>query len=162
MVVRAAEETEEYQRVSTNVGKGLAVIQEELSRMRITTKARVDSLNIQREVRSHSATFHQERCSVVFNYVLICLISVPAKTTVRFDLITSSIKVVVRQFEVKFLSRLMSVSIKSNHSSHHTHADDTRLHISKNEIYCIVHVLADDAHQVNKCLSLIGPSVNVS
>lgn len=69
MVVRAAEETEEYQRVSTNVGKGLAVIQEELSRMRITTKARVDSLNIQREVRSHSATFHQECCSVVFNYV---------------------------------------------------------------------------------------------
>uniref|UniRef100_A0A671UJ70 Myomesin 2a n=1 Tax=Sparus aurata TaxID=8175 RepID=A0A671UJ70_SPAAU len=52
---RAAEETEEYQRVSTNVGKGLAVIQEELSRMRITTKARVDSLNIQREVRDMMA-----------------------------------------------------------------------------------------------------------
>lgn len=51
---RTAEETEEYQRVSTNVGKGLAVIQEELSRMRITTKARVDSLNIQREVTSLS------------------------------------------------------------------------------------------------------------
>lgn len=85
MVVRAAEETEEYQRVSTNVGKGLAVIQEELSRMRITTKARVDSLNIQREVRSHSTAFYQGRCSVVFDYVLICLISVPAKITVRFD-----------------------------------------------------------------------------
>ncbi|KAL7404930.1 hypothetical protein ABVT39_021246 [Epinephelus coioides] len=49
---RTAEEgTEEYQRVSTNVGKGLTVIQEELHRMRIATKAQVDSLNIQREVR---------------------------------------------------------------------------------------------------------------
>ncbi|XP_023276469.1 M-protein, striated muscle-like isoform X2 [Seriola lalandi dorsalis] len=48
---RTAEETEEYQRVSTNVGKGLAVIQEELHRMRIATKAQVESLEIQREVR---------------------------------------------------------------------------------------------------------------
>lgn len=47
----ADEGTEEYQRVSTNVGKGLTVIQEELHRMRIATKAQVDSLNIQREVR---------------------------------------------------------------------------------------------------------------
>lgn len=41
----------EYQRVSTNVGKGLAVIQEELHRMRIATKAQVESLAIQREVK---------------------------------------------------------------------------------------------------------------
>ncbi|KAK9518689.1 hypothetical protein VZT92_022818 [Zoarces viviparus] len=48
---RTAEEgTEEYQRVSTNVEKGLIVIQEELHRMRMVTKARVDSLAIQREV----------------------------------------------------------------------------------------------------------------
>ncbi|KAG7219933.1 hypothetical protein INR49_001863 [Caranx melampygus] len=46
---RTAEETEEYQRVSANVGKGLAVIQEELHRMRMATKAQVDSLEIQRE-----------------------------------------------------------------------------------------------------------------
>ncbi|XP_067352904.1 myomesin-2 isoform X2 [Channa argus] len=48
---RTAEETEEYQRVTANVGKGLAVIQEELHRMRIATKAQVDSLAIQREVK---------------------------------------------------------------------------------------------------------------
>uniref|UniRef100_A0A8C4HZS2 Myomesin 2a n=1 Tax=Dicentrarchus labrax TaxID=13489 RepID=A0A8C4HZS2_DICLA len=48
---RTAEGTEEYQRVSTNVGKGLTVIQEELHRMRIATKAKVDSLAIQREVK---------------------------------------------------------------------------------------------------------------
>ncbi|KAM7419835.1 hypothetical protein PAMA_016776 [Pampus argenteus] len=48
---RTAEETEEYQRVTKNVGKGLAVIQEELHRMRISTKAQVDSLAIQKEVR---------------------------------------------------------------------------------------------------------------
>ncbi|XP_059188056.1 M-protein, striated muscle isoform X2 [Centropristis striata] len=49
---RTAEEgTEEYQRVSTNVGKGLTVIQEELHRMRMATKAQVDSLAIQREVK---------------------------------------------------------------------------------------------------------------
>ncbi|KAM6941925.1 myomesin-2-like [Lycodopsis pacificus] len=48
---RTAEEgTEEYQRVSTNVEKGLTVIQEELHRMRMVTKARVDSLAVQREV----------------------------------------------------------------------------------------------------------------
>ncbi|KAK2817477.1 hypothetical protein Q5P01_025668 [Channa striata] len=48
---RTAEETEEYQRVATNVGKGLIVIQEELHRMRMATKAQVDSLAIQREVK---------------------------------------------------------------------------------------------------------------
>ncbi|XP_072320008.1 M-protein, striated muscle isoform X5 [Eucyclogobius newberryi] len=41
----------EYQRVSANVGKGLALIQEELHRMRIATKAQVDNIAIQREVR---------------------------------------------------------------------------------------------------------------
>lgn len=52
-VARTADEgTEEYQRVSRNVGKGLTVIQEELHRMRMSTKARVDSLAIQREVSS--------------------------------------------------------------------------------------------------------------
>lgn len=39
--------------MATKVGKGLAVIQEELHRMRIVTKAQVESLEIQREVRSH-------------------------------------------------------------------------------------------------------------
>ncbi|XP_063740294.1 M-protein, striated muscle isoform X5 [Eleginops maclovinus] len=49
---RTAEEgTEEYQRVSTNVGKGLTVIQEELHRMRMATKAQVESLALQREVK---------------------------------------------------------------------------------------------------------------
>ncbi|KAM9770588.1 myomesin-2 isoform 2-T3 [Menidia menidia] len=48
---RSAEETEEYQRVSTNVGKGLAVIQEELHRMRVATKAQVETMNIKKEVR---------------------------------------------------------------------------------------------------------------
>lgn len=38
--------------MATNVGKGLAVIQEELHRMRIATKAQVESLEIQREVRN--------------------------------------------------------------------------------------------------------------
>lgn len=51
-VIRTAEETEEYQRVTTNVGKGLAVIQEELHRMRMATKAQVDSIAIQKEVGS--------------------------------------------------------------------------------------------------------------
>lgn len=49
-VTRTAEETEEYQRVTSNVGKGLAVIQEELHRMRMATKAQVDSIAIQKEV----------------------------------------------------------------------------------------------------------------
>ncbi|KAK7930062.1 hypothetical protein WMY93_006457 [Mugilogobius chulae] len=43
--------TPEYQRVSANVGKGLAVIQEELHRMRMATKAQVDNIAIQREVK---------------------------------------------------------------------------------------------------------------
>ncbi|XP_029284202.1 LOW QUALITY PROTEIN: myomesin-2 [Cottoperca gobio] len=45
------EGTEEYQRVSTNVGKGLTVIQEELHRMRMATKAQVENLALQREVK---------------------------------------------------------------------------------------------------------------
>ncbi|KAM4594642.1 myomesin-2 isoform 3-T4 [Fundulus diaphanus] len=49
---RAATETEEYQRVTTNVGKGLAVIQEELHRIRIATKAQVESIAIQKEVKN--------------------------------------------------------------------------------------------------------------
>lgn len=50
-VGRTADEgTEEYQRVSTNVGKGLTVIQDELHRMRMATKATVESLALQREV----------------------------------------------------------------------------------------------------------------
>ncbi|XP_051939959.1 myomesin-2-like isoform X3 [Hippocampus zosterae] len=44
-------EIEEYQRVSRKVEKGLAAIQEELQRMRIATKAQVDSLAIDREVK---------------------------------------------------------------------------------------------------------------
>lgn len=63
-VVRAAEETEEYQRVATNVGKGLSVIQEELHRMRMATKAQVDSLALQREVN---------QCAP-FNICLDCLV----------------------------------------------------------------------------------------
>lgn len=50
-----AEGTEEYQRVSSNVGKGLTVIQEEIHRMRMATKAQVDSLAIQREVKDMMA-----------------------------------------------------------------------------------------------------------
>lgn len=49
---RTTAETEEYQRVSSNVGKGLAVIQEELHRMRIATKAQVESIAIQKEASS--------------------------------------------------------------------------------------------------------------
>lgn len=37
--------------MSTHVEKGLGVIQEELHRMRMVTKAQVESLAIQREVR---------------------------------------------------------------------------------------------------------------
>lgn len=49
---RSAEDgVEEYQRVSASVGRGLALIQEELHRMRMVTKAQVDSLNIQMEVK---------------------------------------------------------------------------------------------------------------
>lgn len=55
--VRSVEEREEYQRVSTNVEKGLSVIQEELHRMRMATKAQVDSLAIEREVRSRWRLF---------------------------------------------------------------------------------------------------------
>ncbi|KAI3353519.1 hypothetical protein L3Q82_020041, partial [Scortum barcoo] len=52
---RTTEGTEEYQRVTTNVGKGLTVIQEELHRMRMATKAQVESLTIQREVKDMMA-----------------------------------------------------------------------------------------------------------
>ncbi|XP_036070135.1 M-protein, striated muscle [Oryzias melastigma] len=48
---RTAEGSEEYQRVAANFGKGLSVIQEELHRMRMATKAQVDSIAIQREVK---------------------------------------------------------------------------------------------------------------
>uniref|UniRef100_A0A8C2WK87 Myomesin 2a n=1 Tax=Cyclopterus lumpus TaxID=8103 RepID=A0A8C2WK87_CYCLU len=48
----ADEGTEEYLRVSTNVEKGLTVIQDEIHRMRMATKAQVESLAIQREVKS--------------------------------------------------------------------------------------------------------------
>ncbi|XP_061130173.1 M-protein, striated muscle-like isoform X2 [Syngnathus typhle] len=44
-------ETEEYLRVSKKVEKGLAAIQEELHRMRTSTKAQVDSLAIEKEVK---------------------------------------------------------------------------------------------------------------
>lgn len=54
MVGRTVEGTEEYQRVATNFGKGLSAIQEELHRMRMATKAQVDSLAIQREVNGQS------------------------------------------------------------------------------------------------------------
>lgn len=36
--------------MATNFGKGLSVIQEELHRMRMATKAQVDSIAIQKEV----------------------------------------------------------------------------------------------------------------
>lgn len=49
-VIRTVEGMEEYQRVATNVGKGLNVIKEELHRMRMATKAQVDSLALEREV----------------------------------------------------------------------------------------------------------------
>lgn len=52
--VRSAEEREEFQRVSTHVEKGLSVIQEELHRIRMATKAQVDSLAIERQVRRRS------------------------------------------------------------------------------------------------------------
>uniref|UniRef100_A0A672ZUS1 Myomesin-2-like n=1 Tax=Sphaeramia orbicularis TaxID=375764 RepID=A0A672ZUS1_9TELE len=55
VVVRTSEGTEEYQRVSANVGKGLAVIQQELHRMRVATKVQVDNLAIQREVKDMMA-----------------------------------------------------------------------------------------------------------
>ena len=41
---------EEYQRVSTHVGKGLAAIQEELHRMRMVTKTQVENIAMEREV----------------------------------------------------------------------------------------------------------------
>lgn len=69
LVGRTVEGTEEYQRVATNVGKGLSVIQEELHRIRMATKAQVDSLAIQREVRSQSH-FYQKHCSVELDLIM--------------------------------------------------------------------------------------------
>ncbi|KAM6972736.1 myomesin-2 isoform 2-T2 [Aplochiton taeniatus] len=48
---RSADDVEEYQRVSTHVGKGLAAIQQELHRMRVATKTQVDKLALNREVQ---------------------------------------------------------------------------------------------------------------
>ncbi|XP_029595532.1 myomesin-2 isoform X10 [Salmo trutta] len=48
---RSADEIEEYQRVSTHVGKGLASIQKELHRMRVATKTQVENIEIKREVQ---------------------------------------------------------------------------------------------------------------
>uniref|UniRef100_A0A673X8H9 Myomesin 2a n=1 Tax=Salmo trutta TaxID=8032 RepID=A0A673X8H9_SALTR len=48
---RSADEIEEYQRVSSHVGKGLASIQKELHRMRVVTKTQVENIAIKREVQ---------------------------------------------------------------------------------------------------------------
>ncbi|XP_062303875.1 myomesin-2 isoform X3 [Osmerus eperlanus] len=48
---RNADEVEEYQRVSSHVGKGLAAIQQELHRMRVATKTQVENIAIQNEVK---------------------------------------------------------------------------------------------------------------
>uniref|UniRef100_A0A4W5PFC3 Myomesin 2a n=1 Tax=Hucho hucho TaxID=62062 RepID=A0A4W5PFC3_9TELE len=48
---RSADEIEEYQRVSSHVGKGLASIQMELHRMRVATKTQVENIAIKREVQ---------------------------------------------------------------------------------------------------------------
>uniref|UniRef100_A0A8C8I3Q3 Myomesin 2a n=1 Tax=Oncorhynchus tshawytscha TaxID=74940 RepID=A0A8C8I3Q3_ONCTS len=44
---------EEYQRVSSHVGKGLASIQKELHRMKVATKTQVENIAIKREVAPH-------------------------------------------------------------------------------------------------------------
>jgi hypothetical protein len=49
-VCRSTDEIEEYQRVSSHVGKGLASIQKELHRMRVATKTQVEKIEIKREV----------------------------------------------------------------------------------------------------------------
>uniref|UniRef100_A0A7N8XP50 Myomesin 2a n=1 Tax=Mastacembelus armatus TaxID=205130 RepID=A0A7N8XP50_9TELE len=56
---RHAEETEEYQRVSTNVEKELAVIQEEVRRMRIATKVQVETLAV-REMMTRRVDYLDE------------------------------------------------------------------------------------------------------
>uniref|UniRef100_A0A4W5RYJ1 Myomesin 2a n=1 Tax=Hucho hucho TaxID=62062 RepID=A0A4W5RYJ1_9TELE len=48
---QSADEIEEYQRVSSHVGKGLASIQMELHRMRVATKTQVENIAIKREVQ---------------------------------------------------------------------------------------------------------------
>uniref|UniRef100_A0A8C8J7G8 Myomesin 2a n=1 Tax=Oncorhynchus tshawytscha TaxID=74940 RepID=A0A8C8J7G8_ONCTS len=49
-VCRSTDEIEEYQRVSSHVGKGLASIQKELHRMKVATKTQVENIAIKREV----------------------------------------------------------------------------------------------------------------
>lgn len=77
VTVRSAEEREEYQRVSTRMEKGLSVIQEELHRMRMATKAQVDSLAIEREVRRRShftralTTFHPYEPGLAQGFCLV-------------------------------------------------------------------------------------------
>lgn len=58
---RSVEGMEEYQRVATNFEKGLSVIQEEIHRMRMVTKAQVDSLAIDRQVRNQSHLTRKQR-----------------------------------------------------------------------------------------------------
>lgn len=60
---------EEYQRVATNVGKGLSLIQEEIHRMRMATKAQVDSLAIERQVRSQSHLTRKQRLPALCCYL---------------------------------------------------------------------------------------------
>ncbi|XP_067115114.1 myomesin-2 [Osmerus mordax] len=48
---RNTDEVEEYQRVSSHVGKGLAAIQQELHRMRVATKTQVENIAIKNEVK---------------------------------------------------------------------------------------------------------------
>ncbi|XP_046899432.1 myomesin-2 isoform X3 [Hypomesus transpacificus] len=48
---RNADEVDEYQRVSSHVGKGLAAIQQELHRMRVATKTQVENIAIKNEVK---------------------------------------------------------------------------------------------------------------
>ncbi|XP_035635078.2 myomesin-2 isoform X4 [Oncorhynchus keta] len=48
---RSADEIEEYQRVSSHVGKGLASIQKELHRMKVATKTQVENIALTREVQ---------------------------------------------------------------------------------------------------------------
>ncbi len=70
-VVRTAEETEEYERVTKSVGRGLTVIQEELHRMRMATKAQVDNLALQREVSSQQHDMLPATRFSVFNFAVL-------------------------------------------------------------------------------------------
>lgn len=73
---------EEYQRVATNVGKGLSVIQEEIHRMRMATKAQVDSLAIERQVRSQSHLTRKQRLPALCCYLPKWLHAQVIKTSV--------------------------------------------------------------------------------